>query len=304
MELLIVSGMSGAGKSRALQNLEDMGYYCVDNLPPQLLLYWLDTDLEQNQDRQKTAVTIDIRSEALLQGLDQLIRGLDMKQISTRILFLDASDETLRHRYRESRRLHPLIQRGEAPDLNAALAMERERLSAIRQAADIVVDTTHLQTGEFRQKLRGIFSSADTAMMSLEFVAFGFKYGILADADLVFDVRCLPNPFYVEELRPLTGDDAAVREYLLSSEEGRTLYAKIRDYLEYTIPLYMKEGKNRLVVGLGCTGGQHRSLAFAGLLREYFEDKYPGVTLVKRDVTENRFEIYQRALGAAAGQKN
>ena len=294
MDLLIVTGMSGAGKTRALQNLEDMGYYCVDNLPPQLILYMLDAELSSGEPQDKTAVTVDIRSEKLLAGIDRLTEGLAQKGIRTRILFLDASDNVLKNRYKESRRLHPLIQKGDAKDLSSALKQEREMLTGLRSSADIVLDTSRLSSGGLRQKLFGIFGKESGAVMSIEFVAFGYKYGILADADIVFDVRCLPNPYYVDELRRLTGADEAVRNYVLGSEEGQELFTRIRDLLEYSIPLYMKEGKSRLVVGLGCTGGQHRSLAFAAALKEYFAGKYPGVTLSTRDVEENRLEIYER----------
>jgi len=299
MDLLIVTGMSGAGKTRALQNLEDMGYFCVDNLPPQLILYLLDAELSSAEPHDRTAVTVDIRSESLLAGIDRLTLGLAQKGIRTRILFLDASDSVLKNRYKESRRLHPLIQKGDAKDLGSALKAEREILAGLRSVSDIVLDTSRLSSGGLRQKLIGIFGKESGAVMNIEFVAFGYKYGILADADIVFDVRCLPNPYYVDELRRLTGADEAVREYVLGSEEGRKLFDKIRDLLEYSIPLYMKEGKSRLVVGLGCTGGQHRSLAFAGALKEYFAGKYPGVTLSMRDVEENRLEIYERNGGTA-----
>lgn len=300
MDLLIVTGMSGAGKTRALQNLEDMGYFCVDNLPPQLILYLLDAELSSAEPHEKTAVTVDIRSETLLAGIDRLTEGLAQKGIRARILFLDASDTVLKNRYKESRRLHPLIQKGDAKDLASALKQEREMLAGLRSFADIVLDTSRLSSGGLRQKLIGIFGKESGALMSIEFVAFGYKYGILADADIVFDVRCLPNPYYVDELRRLTGADEAVRNYVLGSEEGQKLFEKIRDLLEYAVPLYVKEGKSRLVVGLGCTGGQHRSLAFAAALKEHFAGKYPGVTLSARDLEENRLEIYERNGGSAS----
>ncbi len=300
MELLIVTGMSGAGKTRALQNLEDMGYYCVDNLPPQLILYLLDAELSSSEPHDKTAVTIDIRSEKLLTGMEKIIGGLKEKGIRARILYLDASDTVLKNRYKESRRLHPLIQKGDVKDLPAALKQERDMLSSLRSLSDIVIDTSRLSSGSLRQKLLSIFGKESGTTMMIEFVAFGYKYGILADADIVFDVRCLPNPYYVNELRYLTGEDQAVKDYVLENEEGQTLYRKIRDLLEYSVPLYLKEGKSRLVVGLGCTGGQHRSLAFASALKDYFSEKYPGVSLSKRDMEENRLEIYERNGGSTS----
>ena len=172
--------------------------------------------------------------------------------------------------------------------------MEREHLMPLRQNADVVLDTSHFQSNMLKSRLLEIFAPKDMALMSIEFVAFGFKYGILADADLVFDVRCLPNPYYEEGLRNLTGEDEAVRQYVLGSEEGQALFGKIKDLLEFTIPLYIREGKPRLVVGFGCTGGQHRSLVFASLYKEYFETKYRGVRLICRDKEENRYDLLRR----------
>ena len=277
----LVTGMSGAGKTLALQTLEDIGYYCVDNLPPQLLLYLLNSELESGIVRDKMAVTIDIRSASFFVNMEEMKKALEEKGITVRILFLNASDEQLRRRYKETRRLHPLILQGSAIELSEALAAERKSLTPLRQHADIVLDTSDYPSYRLRRKL-------------IEFVAFGYKYGILADADIVFDLRCLPNPFYEETLRNLTGNDQAVRDFVLAGEEGKTLYEKTKDYLEYIIPLYVKQGKPRLVVGFGCTGGQHRSLAFAGMLKEYFSEKYSSVRLICRDTEENRYEIVRR----------
>ena len=294
MELLIVTGMSGAGKTQALRTLEDVGYYCVDNLPPQLLLYLLNYEIESGSMKEKMAVTMDIRSEGLLTNMDGIRKGLEEKGIRTRVLFLDASDEQLKNRYKETRRLHPLILKRQALDLTEALQMERNHLLPLRQMADVVLDTSHFQQKELRTRLTAIFAPEDMALMSIEFVAFGFKYGILADADLVFDVRCLPNPFYEPSLRSLTGEDEAVREFVLGSEEGKVLFEKVRDFLDFTIPLYIHEGKPRLVIGFGCTGGQHRSLVFASLLKEHFEKRFKGVRLICRDTEENRYELARR----------
>ena len=294
MELLVVTGMSGAGKTQALQTLEDIGYYCVDNMPPQLFVYLLDHDYGGGMDREKTAVTMDIRSELLLGSLDAVRHSLSEQQVLTRILYLDATDEALKKRYKETRRLHPLVMQKKAASLPEALAMEREHLEPLKKQADYVIDTSRLRTKELRTRLIKLFAPADFEDMSIEFVAFGYKYGILADADLVFDLRCLPNPFYVESLRMLTGEDAAVRDYVMDSEEARGLFARIEDLLRYSIPLYRKEGKSRLVVGFGCTGGQHRSLAVAGLMQEALEKDFSGIRVVCRDKDENRYEISMR----------
>lgn len=294
MELLIVTGMSGAGKTQALQTLEDIGYYCVDNLPPQLLVYLLDSSFEGGGGREKTAVTMDIRSPYLLGSVEGIRQGLEEKGVATRILFLDAQDDTLKKRYKETRRLHPLIQQGAAANLEEALKKEREQLEPLKEHAEVLVDSSRLTMKDLRRKLIKLFAPEGAEPMEIEFVAFGYKYGILADADMVFDLRCLPNPFYVDELRLLTGDDAAVRSYLMSGEEGKAVFEKLLDLLRFTIPLYQKEGKARLVVGFGCTGGQHRSLAMAGLLQEALEKEYPGIRLIPRDKDENRYEISRR----------
>ena len=294
MELLIVTGMSGAGKTQALRNLEDIGYYCVDNLPPQLLAYLLDFDYESGMVREKTAVTVDIRSQMLLNHVDIVRSGLAEKGVTTRILFLEAGDETIRRRYKETRRLHPLVQQGKAASLEEAIRLEREELAALKAIADVVLDTSNLQTKDLRHCVLKLFAPAELETMSIEFVAFGFKYGILADADLVFDLRCLPNPYYDEKLRLLTGDDQAVRDYVMQGEDGPKMKEKILDLLRFSIPLYRKEGKSRLVVGFGCTGGQHRSLAMAGMLQEALEKEYPGIELICRDKDENRYEVSRR----------
>jgi len=294
MELLVVTGMSGAGKTQALRTLEDIGYFCVDNLPPQLLLYLLDHEYAGGATRERTAVTIDIRNELILSSLELIRAGLAEKQVETKILFLDARDEVIRRRYKETRRLHPLVQSGEASSLNEALRIERERLSPLTQMADTVIDTSLLKTKELRSRLISLLAPADFAGMEIEFVAFGYKYGILADADLLFDLRCLPNPFYVEELRLLTGEDEAVRRYVMEGEESEEFVKRIEELLRYAIPLYQKEGKARLVVGFGCTGGQHRSLAVAGILQERLEKDFPAIQLSCRDKDENRYEISMR----------
>ena len=294
MELLIVTGMSGAGKTQALRTLEDVGYYCVDNLPPHLLAYLLDSDYDGGIAREKTAVTVDIRSQLLINHVDVIRSGLAEKGVTTRILFLDAGEETIRRRYKETRRLHPLVQQGKAATLEEAIRMEREELAPLKEMADVLLDTSGLQTKDLRHCILKLFAPAELETMSIEFVAFGFKYGILADADLVFDLRCLPNPYYDEKLRLLTGDDQAVRDYVMQGEEGPLMKEKILDLLRFSIPLYRKEGKSRLVVGFGCTGGQHRSLAMAGMLQEALEKEYPGILLICRDKDENRYEVSRR----------
>ena len=209
----------------------------------------------------------------------------------TRSLFLDCAEEILLKRYKETRRLHPLMSVDRSLSLPEAIHREIRQMEILKDKADFVVDTSELSTSRLREKLTDLFSGPELAGMRIEFVAFGYKYGILADADLVFDVRCVTNPYYVKGLREKTGEDKEVRDFVMGHEEAKELFARMVSYLEYAIPLYEKEGKAQLVVGLGCTGGQHRSVTFASLLRDHFAEKYPNVRLGKRDMAQNRAVI-------------
>jgi len=293
MKLLIVTGMSGSGKSKAMKMLEDNGYYCMDNLPTKLFSNFVEMMIQMDDMPKYVAITADARNPHIAEELTVEIDELK-KMVEAKILYLDSEDGILLKRYKETRRLHPLMVFDSKLDLKAAIAEERHQLESIRQISDYIIDTSELSTSELREKILQVISEDAGGRMKLNFVAFGYKYGIPGDADLVFDVRCLPNPFYRPELKNLTGMDKEVRDYVMAQDESRALYKRIVDYLECTLPMYEKEGKAQLVVGLGCTGGQHRSLTFAILLAEYFEKQGYVTQKWSRDKNKNVAEIKQR----------
>ncbi len=286
LQVMIVSGMSGSGKSKALDFFEDNGYYCLDNLPTKLLADIVNM-LDKLEDfPNKACITIDVRDINIAKDAGKALQ--DLKKIADiKLLFLECDSSVLLKRYKETRRLHPLMMNNSKLDLEAAIEMERGLLAELKASADLTVDTSVLTTSQFREKLLGIIPASLSKPMNVSFVAFGYKYGISADFDLVFDVRCLPNPFYVEELKELSGYDKKVRDYVMASEDSQALFSRITDYLDTAIPLYEKEGKAQLVVGFGCTGGQHRSLTFALLMTEHYRKKGYQAGTVARDSARN-----------------
>lgn len=293
MKVLFLTGMSGAGKSNALKILEDMGYYCLDNLPTMLISEFVEMILRLDDFPQKLAITADTRNRDIASDLEKEIAELKSR-VETKLLFLESDDNALLKRYKETRRLHPLMMFDAKMDLATAISEERHLLESIRVNADFIIDTTYLSGTQLREKLVDIIADDDTNVMNLNFVAFGYKYGIPADADLVFDVRCLPNPFYIPELRSKTGLDREVQDYVMNQESSQQLMQQIKNYLECALPMYEKEGKAQLVVGLGCTGGQHRSLTFALILADYFAKKGYRTSGYSRDKQKNLSDIQQR----------
>ena len=270
MDFLILTGMSGAGKSHALSTLEDIGYYCMDNLPPRFLLNFTDFMSQDSDFAQRVAITVDARSKEMFMEFANVLEELDLKNISYTLLFLDCDDNVLLTRYKETRRIHPLMSE-EIQSVNDAIQMEKNILNPIREKADFLINTSLFTPTQLKNRIIETFREKQDGRMTVNFVSFGFKYGILTDADLIFDVRCLPNPFYIDELKYLTGNDAVVRDYVMQFDESKQLFERLSSLLEFSIPLYQKEGKMQLVVGLGCTGGKHRSVTFARLLSEYFK---------------------------------
>ncbi len=264
-KLLIVTGMSGAGKTVALKSLEDMGYYCVDNLPIPLVDKFAELAAEGNEKIEKAALGIDIRSGGELKLLKEILDEWDIHgKIHYEILFLDASDEVLIKRFKETRRAHPLSRDGR---VETGISEERDDLLWLRNRAEVIIDTSRLLTKELRGQLSNIFEkNRQYENLQVTIVSFGFKYGIPEDADLLFDVRFLPNPYYVTELRRHTGREQAVRDYVLRGGVADTFLGKLVDMLSFLIPYYIEEGKNQLVIGIGCTGGKHRSVTIAELL--------------------------------------
>lgn len=295
MKLIIVTGMSGAGKSKAVDDLEDSGYYCLDNLPVKLLPSVLDW-MEHNRDfPKKVAVTLDIRSKDISDSFFATLETVRKAGIPARVLYLECEDAVLVKRYKESRRLHPLMTQENSSDISTALSEERLLLAEVRQAADFIVDTSRLSTAELKKKLSELLEKdSETDGMLLRFMSFGYKYGIPAEADLVFDVRCLPNPFYVENLRQLNGTDKEVSDFIFNNRQGQEIFDRIQSYLSYTIPLYEKEGRAQLVVAFGCTGGQHRSTAFACRIRDFFASEGRPTVTVFRDMDVNMKDIKSR----------
>ncbi|WEK54531.1 MAG: RNase adapter RapZ [Candidatus Cohnella colombiensis] len=262
--LVIITGMSGAGKTIAVQSLEDLGFFCVDNLPPVLIPKFAEL-IEQSQGRlAKIALVIDLRGREFFQALSESLSYIrENHTIHYEILFLDSTDATLVQRYKESRRRHPLAPEGMPLD---GIHMERKLLEDLKGLASQVIDTSNLKPAMLKETIVGRFSNMDRSNISINVTSFGFKYGVPIDADLIFDVRFLPNPHYVDHLRPKTGQDAEVYDYVMKWPETQTFLTKLLDMLQYLIPLYHKEGKSQIVIGIGCTGGKHRSVALAEYL--------------------------------------
>lgn len=283
MELVIITGMSGSGKSGAANVLEDIGYFCIDNMPPQLLPKFIEICEKSGDEVEKLAIVVDIRSGERLFTLKQNIDELKAQNIPAKILFMDASDEVLVKRYKETRRKHPLASRTSG-NLHLAVNLERELLTPIREIADYLIDTTMLNGMQMNEKVRSIFLENLSDYMTITSMSFGFKYGSPNEADLVFDVRCLPNPFYIPDLKNKTGCDKEVRDYVMSFDESKTLLEKLKDLLSFMIPLYIKEGKSQLIIAFGCTGGKHRSVTYAKLLGEYLQQSGQNVIISHRDI--------------------
>ena len=287
MKLVIVTGMSGAGKTVALKMMEDMGYYCVDNLPISLIEKFAELALGSNQGLSKqVALGIDIRSGQELPLLDKILERWRTDGIPFEILFLDASDEVLLKRYKETRRNHPLTGAGR---IDEGIKKERECLAFLKKQANVILDTSMLLTKELRQELEKIYMEDGTYdNLFVTVMSFGFKYGIPADADLVFDVRFLPNPYYVENLRPKTGEEKEIQDYVKQGGTADIFLGKLYDMLDFLIPNYVLEGKNQLVIGIGCTGGKHRSVTIANAVYEHLkQQKGLGVKLYHRDIEKD-----------------
>ena len=268
MECLVVTGMSGAGKSTAIHALEDLGYYCADNIPAQLVEVFFKLCETSDNKEGKFAAVVDVRGFSKFSfDAHQLKERLSLMRPLPKILYVDATDEIILNRYKETRRRHPVLD-DEFKTLEEAVDAERHILTGLREMADYVIDTTTIPTADFKERIRQIVSIKNDECMSVLVSSFGFKNGIPRDADMVFDVRCLPNPFYITELKDKTGKDKEVYDYVFSFNEAEILYEKIKDFIYFSLPLYKKEGKSRLVISFGCTGGHHRSVAFAQRLQQ------------------------------------
>ncbi len=283
MRFVIVTGMSGAGKSSALKMLEDVGYFCVDNLPVALLDKFAQMTLDKTAKVENVALGIDIRNGEGIGELEAMLGKIEEMGISFEILFLNASNRILLKRYKETRRNHPLSRNGRVED---GIAKEREAMKFLLESATYVIDTSQLLIRELKEEIERIYVDGETTeRFQIAVVSFGFKFGIPADVDLVFDVRFLPNPFYDLELRPLTGNDKAIQDFVMKYDEAVLFLEKLDDMMEFLIPNYIKEGKYNLVIGIGCTGGKHRSVTIANALAEKLEHLPYSIKVEHRDIT-------------------
>lgn len=285
MKIVIVTGMSGAGKSTALNVLEDEGYYCVDNMPISLIIKFADLAASQEEGYSDIALGIDIRSGNALNELDEVLQKLEARRYNYKILFLDSSDDVLVKRYKETRRTHPLAKDDR---VDKGISLEREQMTFLKERADYIIDTSQLLTRELKQELEKIFVK-DTGYSNLfvTVLSFGFKYGIPVDADIVFDVRFLPNPYYIDDLKSLTGNDKAIQDYVMGFDETKDFLNKVEDLIKFLLPNYVKEGKNSLVIAIGCTGGKHRSVTLANAIADAIQQTEYGCKVEHRDIEKD-----------------
>ena len=285
MEFVIISGMSGAGKTSALHIMEDIGYYCVDNIPTSLLqtLYKLCKD-SSDKGMKRVAVVVDVRGNGDYEVMYDDLENFKKNNEGVSILYIDAKVDSLIVRYKETRRRHPLTERLKDGSVAAAVKEEQRLLVPVKTLADYSIDTTFMSIKQLRERIISMFLENSSNSIMITFMSFGFKYGIPLESDLIIDVRCLPNPFYIAELKEHTGLEKCIQDYVLDSEETQEFVKRLIDWLDYSLPLYLKEGKSELVVGIGCTGGKHRSVTIAELLDNYFMEKGYKCIVQHRDV--------------------
>lgn len=285
MRMVIVTGLSGAGMSTALNMFEDMGYYCVDNMPISLIAKFAELVYANENGYSNVALGVDIRSGKGLEELENVLEGLVNSRYYYEILFMDASDDVLLKRYKETRRTHPLAK---TDRIEKGICLERKRLEFLKKQADYIIDTSKLLTRELKKELEKIFLEDEKfSNLMVTVLSFGFKYGIPNDADLVFDVRFLPNPYYSEEMRPLTGNDEMIQNYVMGFDVAKEFLKKLEDMVKFLIPNYIIEGKNRLVIAVGCTGGKHRSVTLANELCKLLDGNDYGVKIEHRDIEKD-----------------
>lgn len=282
MQLIVITGMSGSGKTQAMRFFEDRGYFCIDNIPPILISRLLEVFAHIGENKRKIALVIDMRVGAMINELLDQIKLIRENGYLCELLFMDANDEALVKRYKETRRVHPIKSNG---GLLESIKAEREMLSDLYSASDTVMDTSNIKAGDLSKKLHSIYFDTDKKdNLVINVMAFGFKYGMPMDADLVFDVRCFPNPFYVKELKEKTGNDIEVQEYVMNSNESLEFMKKLIDMMKFMIPLYSDEGKSSLTIAIGCTGGKHRSVTMANKLADSLDDLGYIINRIYRDI--------------------
>lgn len=286
MRFIIVTGLSGAGKSEATNALEDMGYFCVDNLPPKLIKKFAEVCKQSKGSIDKVALVMDIRGGIFFDDLFESLSELSKEQFQYEILFLDTSDEVLVKRFKEKRRSHPLAPGGR---VITGIELERQKLREVKNKADVIIDTSKYAIKDLREEMARKFGDEEMPekQMAITILSFGFKYGIPVDSDLVFDVRFIPNPFYIPELKPFSGNDEPVKNYVMEQTETQTFLQKANDMFEFLIPNYQKEGKRQLIISIGCTGGRHRSVAIANSIYETLRANNHDVYVEHRDIKED-----------------
>ena len=286
MEFVIITGLSGSGKSQTVNVLEDAGFFCIDNMPPQLIPKFAEI-CRENGTIDKIALVTDIRGGSLFLNLQDNIEQLREDNINASVLFVSAEHEEIKRRYKETRRKHPLLDVA-GGDIDKAIEAETDILTPIRQSADYFIDTTHMNTNNLREAVRNLFVEDVTGTLLISCVSFGFMHGIPAEADLVFDVRCMPNPFHVPELRNFTGLDQCVQDYVMSFEVSREMRTKLFDMIDFLVPQYIAEGKSQLVIAVGCTGGKHRSVTYTEQLYSHLKENGYKARILHRDVNKSK----------------
>lgn len=288
MELLIVTGMSGSGKSSVMDVMEDIGYYCIDNIPPKLIIKFLELCQHSKTGIDKIAVAVDIRTGDMFAEIYNSWKKIkERTDTNIKILFIEASDEVLIKRYKETRRKHPLDEKF-CGNMHEAIKYEWEMLAQLREVADYYIETSNLSVSQLKDQVKKLFLDKESDSLVIKTMSFGFKYGVSTESDLVFDVRCLPNPYYIPELKAHTGLEECVRDYVMGFKESQTAFSKLTDLIDYLIPMYIKEGKSQLVIAFGCTGGKHRSVTFAELMAKHLTDNNYRVQIYHRDIKKDK----------------
>ncbi|MGN1133556.1 MAG: RNase adapter RapZ [Oscillospiraceae bacterium] len=286
MQIIIVTGVSGSGKSTVLNILEDIGYYCIDNMPPALILKFAELCANTEEKISKVAFVADVRSGDFFSELKETIVELKNNKYNVKVLILDSTDDAIIRRYKETRRKHPLDEKANG-NIAKAIELERKMLLPINSFMDYYIDTSNLSSAQCREQINSLFLESNNDYMHIDIRSFGFKYGPMTDADLIFDVRCLPNPYYIPELKEKTGLDKDVSEYVMKFDDAKTLLGKLTDLIDFLIPLYQKEGKAQLVAAFGCTGGKHRSVTFAEAVAKHLHSKGFNVRISHRDIDKH-----------------
>jgi len=288
MQILIVTGMSGSGKSSVMDVMEDIGFYCIDNIPPKLITQFVDLCRQSESDISKIAVAVDIRTGDMFAEIFRSWQELKRQpDVDVKVLFIEATHDVILKRYKETRRKHPLSEKFNG-NIHEAINYEWSQLSQLREIADYYVETSNFTSSQLKEQVKTIFLEKNSDSLIIKVMSFGFKYGVASDADLMFDIRCLPNPFYIEELRNHTGCDSCVRDYVMGFSQSKELFEKLTDLIDFLIPLYVQEGKSQLVIAFGCTGGKHRSITFAELMAKHLSDKDYKVQKYHRDITKDK----------------